>query len=114
MALFPNTLSVIHNNPADLGGIDRELSDYWTQKQTVANIDLSELTATMIKNRSARIAEGLHNENVLLSRLLYADTIKWCDRSLSYRMKWHVTRAASRVRDAWLVLTGQADIGDDY
>ena len=45
---------------------------------------------------------------------LYADDrVKWSDRPFSYRLKWYLTRYLNRISDAWLVLTGRAQIGED-
>jgi hypothetical protein len=45
-----------------------------------------------------------------LNRLFYGDDVPWSERSTWYKVKFSVERYASRIRDAWLVLTGRAFI----
>jgi hypothetical protein len=70
---------------------------------------LSQMIESTIKNRAALMANRLTVPSAL-NKLLYGDAIKWADRPILWRLKWYVSRAAGRVRDAWLVLTGKAGI----
>lgn len=46
-----------------------------------------------------------------LTQLLYGDEIPWSERSLAFKCRWVFDRTWQRIADAWLVLTGRADIG---
>jgi hypothetical protein len=98
-----------------VGGINREPSPMWQNPYQTnpyrSEPVMSDLIETTMKNRMESMVDGLTRGSAF-SRMLYADTIKWSNRPLSYRVKHHVKTAAGRVRDAWLVLTGKAEIGD--
>jgi hypothetical protein len=94
------------------GGINREPSPMWQNPYRSEPV-MKDLIETTMKNCMESMVDGLTTGSAF-SRILYGDEIKWSDRPLSYRLKHHVKRAAGRVRDAWLVLTGKAEIGDEW
>ncbi len=67
---------------------------------------IEEIMRVTTANRAGRVATDLMRVNDL-SRILYADS-KPATRWDLFVYRWR--RRVERVRDAWLVLTGQAEI----
>lgn len=69
---------------------------------------IEEITLTTIENMAPKMLDGMLTANAM-NKLLYGDDRTYSRREL-FVMRWQ--RRRDRARDAWLVLTGRAEIGD--
>jgi hypothetical protein len=69
------------------------------------SLKIEDITRVTLANRAPDLIDSITQMNALL----YGDTRKYT-RWEKFVMRWKWRR--ERVRDAWLVLTGQAHIGD--
>lgn len=78
------------------------------------NQQLREIMDATLKNRASRMADRLVTDADSFTKFLYGDRIPWSERSMSYKIGWHVTLWRDRIRDAWNVLIGRDHVGGDH
>lgn len=87
------------------------MSTEWPFAKITVPITIDEITAVTLKNRMDAAAERMMQD---MNRSLYGD---WIEPRKVMSWQRNVTRAKiylNRIADAWLVLTGRADIDGGY
>lgn len=88
------------------------MSDFAFKQYAVdVAIDSDSIIATMLKNRVNAMSERLAND---LNFNLYADRGEPEKLTIRQRLACRLQLYRSRIQDAWLVLTGRAEIGGDW
>jgi hypothetical protein len=90
------------------------MSEFSFKQHAVDMPIMDDIINTTLKNRVNVVYEQMARN---MNTSLYGDrmpSIAWSDRPWLWRVGWRLRARALRMRDAWLVLTGKADIDDDY
>lgn len=86
-------------------------------KQHAVSIDadMDSIAATTLKNRMSVMADRITSDLTFdLIFELYGDHGEPQKLTIRQRLTRNLNLYLTRIQDAWLVLTGRAEIGDDY
>lgn len=83
----------------------------WKHKQIASTIELTDLEATTIKAHVNAAYEQITRD---LNISMFGDWVPPCPLTRMERLRRRFNIYWTRAHDAWLVLTGQADIGGDW